>query len=137
MWTELTTWRQVFYQFDKDKSGYIEASELRKVLSSIGKTASLLLITSLNCLAYYEGLVLTMYCISLCVTLYRLSLRRRRRAAAGREVDHDVRGGVLPLLRQDEERDDGNEVAGCLEPGRLQQTPHEAPSETVSCVASQ
>ena len=55
MWTELTTWRQVFHQFDKDKSGYIEASELRKVLSSIGKTASLLLITSLNCLAYnYE-----------------------------------------------------------------------------------
>ena len=37
MWAELTTWRQVFVQFDKDQSGFIDVSELRKIFNSIGK----------------------------------------------------------------------------------------------------
>ena len=48
MWTELTTWRQVFVQFDKDNNGYADATELRKIFKNIGEhiTYNFLTITS-------------------------------------------------------------------------------------------
>lgn len=40
IWTELTTWRDVFLQFDKDKSEFIDASELKSIFKSIGYSLS-------------------------------------------------------------------------------------------------
>lgn len=40
IWTEVTTWREVFRQFDRDSSGYIESSELKGIFKSVGFTMS-------------------------------------------------------------------------------------------------
>jgi hypothetical protein len=37
LWTELITWKNIFHQFDKDNSSYIEVSELKSVFKSIGE----------------------------------------------------------------------------------------------------
>jgi len=36
IWREVTTWRDVFRQFDKDASDYIDSSELQSIFKSIG-----------------------------------------------------------------------------------------------------
>lgn len=38
IWTEVTTWRDVFHQFDRDSSGFIESSELKSIFKSVGKS---------------------------------------------------------------------------------------------------
>ena len=37
LWKELITWRSVFHQFDKDKSDFIDVSELKRVFQSVGE----------------------------------------------------------------------------------------------------
>ena len=37
MWTELTAWKDIFHQNDKDSSGYIDVTELQCMYKSIGK----------------------------------------------------------------------------------------------------
>lgn len=39
IWTEVTMWREVFRQFDRDSSGFIESSELKGIFKSVGKSA--------------------------------------------------------------------------------------------------
>lgn len=40
IWREVTTWRDVFRQFDKDSSDYIDSSELQSIFKSIGYNLS-------------------------------------------------------------------------------------------------
>jgi len=37
LWAELMTWKDVFHQFDKDDSGFVEISELKHVFQSVGQ----------------------------------------------------------------------------------------------------
>jgi Ca2+-binding EF-hand superfamily protein len=40
LWGELMTWKNAFAQFDKDKSGYIEVTELKSIFKSVGYNLS-------------------------------------------------------------------------------------------------
>lgn len=37
IWTEVTTWRDVFLKFDRDESDFIESSELQQIFKAVGK----------------------------------------------------------------------------------------------------
>lgn len=43
IWTEVTTWRDVFIKFDRDESDFIESSELQQIFKSIGKSKKLVI----------------------------------------------------------------------------------------------